>query len=133
MVSKDYDIKKDLPDLVFTSQPYESVTPEQFWAENIAPYTRLVYLPYYTCDELLHIFGICKSFYADTSDCTYGTGVWYITSVVYRGICIWRWVFKCILSDKPRAAYQFRIGKCWIQQMAEMELEIPACQSFADL
>ncbi len=43
-----YDIKKDLPDLVFTSQPYESVTSEQFWAENIAPYTHLVYLPYFT-------------------------------------------------------------------------------------
>lgn len=45
---KDYDIKKDLPDITFTSQPYESVTPEMFWAENIAPYTRLVYLPYFT-------------------------------------------------------------------------------------
>lgn len=45
---KDYDIKKDMPDIVFTSQPYESVTPEQFWAENIVPYTRLVYLPYFT-------------------------------------------------------------------------------------
>lgn len=45
---KQYDIKKDLPDMVFSSQPYESVTPEQFWAENIAPYTRLVYLPYFT-------------------------------------------------------------------------------------
>ncbi len=45
---KDYDIKKELPDITFTSQPYESVTPEQFWAENVAPYTRLVYLPYYT-------------------------------------------------------------------------------------
>lgn len=48
-----YDIKKDLPDLVFTSQPYESVTPEQFWAENIAPYTRLVYLPYYTSSSMI--------------------------------------------------------------------------------
>lgn len=43
-----YDIKKEMPDLAFTSQPYESVTTEQFWAENIAPYTRLVYLPYFT-------------------------------------------------------------------------------------
>lgn len=43
-----YDIKKELPDMAFTSQPYESVTPEQFWAENIVPYTRLVYLPYFT-------------------------------------------------------------------------------------
>lgn len=43
-----YDIKKELPDMAFTSQPYESVTPEQFWAENIVPYTKLVYLPYFT-------------------------------------------------------------------------------------
>lgn len=50
---KDYDIKKDLPDIVFTSQPYESVTTEQFWAENISKYTRLVYLPYGTFYGLL--------------------------------------------------------------------------------
>jgi len=50
---KEYDIKKDLPDLVFSSQPYESVTSEQFWAENIAPYTRLVYLPYFTAQSAL--------------------------------------------------------------------------------
>ncbi len=43
-----YDIKKELPDMAFTNQPYESVTPEQFWAENIVPYTKLVYLPYFT-------------------------------------------------------------------------------------
>jgi len=51
---KEYDIKKDLPDLVFTSQPYESVTTEQFWAENIAPYTRLVYLPYFTAQSAVN-------------------------------------------------------------------------------
>lgn len=51
---KDYDIKKDMPDIVFTSQPYESVTPEQFWAENIVPYTRLVYLPYFTSGNVLN-------------------------------------------------------------------------------
>lgn len=45
---KNYDIKKHLPDITFTSQPYESVMPEQFWAENIVPYTKLVYLPYFT-------------------------------------------------------------------------------------
>lgn len=43
-----YDISKDLPDMVFISNPYESVTLPQFWPENIAKYTRLVYLPYYT-------------------------------------------------------------------------------------
>lgn len=57
---KEYDIKKDMPDMVFTSQPYESVTTEQFWAENIVPYTRLVYLPYFTSsgvveDEKKHV------------------------------------------------------------------------------
>ena len=49
---KDYDIKKDMPDMVLTSQPYESVTSEQFWSENIVPYTRLVYLPYYTAEAI---------------------------------------------------------------------------------
>ena len=50
---KNYDIKKDLPDITFTSQPYESVTTEMFWAENIAPYTHLVYLPYFTAGNAL--------------------------------------------------------------------------------
>ncbi|MDW0116945.1 CDP-glycerol glycerophosphotransferase family protein [Sporosarcina thermotolerans] len=43
-----YDITKHLPDLVLISNPYESVTLPQFWPENIAKYTKLVYLPYYT-------------------------------------------------------------------------------------
>ena len=58
-----YDIKKDLPDMAFTSQPYESVTPEQFWAENIVPYTKLVYLPYFTSrgiDDQSQIETQCK-------------------------------------------------------------------------
>jgi len=45
---KQYDISKDNPDLVFISNPYESVTLPQFWPVNIAKYARLVYLPYYT-------------------------------------------------------------------------------------
>lgn len=43
-----YDISKELPDLAFTSNPYESTTTEQFWPESIAKYTHLVYIPYYT-------------------------------------------------------------------------------------
>ena len=38
---------EDCPELAFTCQPYESVTIPEFWAENIAKYTRLVYLPYF--------------------------------------------------------------------------------------
>lgn len=45
---REYDITEDLPDMAFISNPYESTTLSQFWPENIAQYTRLVYLPYYT-------------------------------------------------------------------------------------
>ena len=43
----EYDIEKDCPELAFSSQPYESCTLPEFWAENIAKHTRLVYLPYF--------------------------------------------------------------------------------------
>lgn len=43
-----YDLAKELPDLAFISNPYESVTLSKFWPENIAKYTRLVYLQYFT-------------------------------------------------------------------------------------
>ena len=43
----EYDIEQDCPELAFISQPYESCTLEQFWPENIAKHTRLVYLPYF--------------------------------------------------------------------------------------
>lgn len=43
----DYSPEQDCPELAFTCQPYESVTLPEFWAENIAKYTRLVYLPYF--------------------------------------------------------------------------------------
>src|SRR5690625_1245160 len=45
---EEYDISKDLPDMAFISNPYESVTIKDFWPENIAKYTRLVYIPYFT-------------------------------------------------------------------------------------
>jgi len=43
----EYDIQEDCPELAFISQPYESCTLEQFWPENIAKHTRLVYIPYF--------------------------------------------------------------------------------------
>lgn len=43
----EYNPDQDCPELAFTCQPYESVTIPEFWAENIAKYTRLVYLPYF--------------------------------------------------------------------------------------
>ena len=42
-----YDLSKERPDMAFISNPYESATSKQFWPENIAKYTRLVYLPYF--------------------------------------------------------------------------------------
>lgn len=48
----EYSLEEDLPELAFTSQPYESVTLPAFWAEYIAKYTRLVYLPYFISDIL---------------------------------------------------------------------------------
>lgn len=42
-----YDIEEDCPELALISQPYESCTPPQFWPEQIAAHTRLVYLPYF--------------------------------------------------------------------------------------
>lgn len=42
-----YDIAADRPDLAFISQPYEGCTLPQFWPENLAKHTRLIYLPYY--------------------------------------------------------------------------------------
>ncbi|MFS0688510.1 CDP-glycerol glycerophosphotransferase family protein [Sporosarcina sp. 179-K 8C2 HS] len=44
----DYDLSQELPDIGFISNPYEGVTLPQFWPENIAKYTKLVYIPYYT-------------------------------------------------------------------------------------
>ena len=45
---KDYNINDEQPDMAFISNPYESVTTPDFWPENIAKATRLVFLPYYT-------------------------------------------------------------------------------------
>lgn len=43
-----YKMEEELPDITFISQPYESVTVPMFWPENIAKYSKLVYLPYFT-------------------------------------------------------------------------------------
>ena len=43
-----YDIEQIRPDITFISQPYESVTVPMFYPENIAKYSKLVYLPYFT-------------------------------------------------------------------------------------
>lgn len=45
-----YSLEQDCPDLAFINQPYESVIPSEFWPENIAKHTRLVYLPYFMQD-----------------------------------------------------------------------------------
>ncbi len=49
-----YSLAADCPELAFTSQPYEGCTLPQFWPENIAKHTRLVYLSYYLPDKIHH-------------------------------------------------------------------------------
>lgn len=49
---KQYDMPTIQPDITFISQPYESVTVPMFWPENIAKYSKLVYLPYYAAMTL---------------------------------------------------------------------------------
>jgi len=57
-----YDIEEDCPELAFISQPYESCTLEQFWPENIAKHTRLVYVPYFLPSIVLndYPFTLCQ-------------------------------------------------------------------------
>ena len=45
-----YHIEADCPEVAFTSQPYENCCSVQFWPENIAKYSRLIYLPYFLPD-----------------------------------------------------------------------------------
>ena len=44
----EYDIEKKSPDLIFFSQPYESVTDEMFWPVNLSKHGKLIYVPYYS-------------------------------------------------------------------------------------
>ena len=49
---EDYNLEEEQPDITFISQPYESCTIPMFWPENIAKYSKLVYLPYFTATTL---------------------------------------------------------------------------------
>lgn len=49
---RQYNMEAIQPDITFISQPYESVTIPMFWPENIAKYSKLVYVPYYTATRL---------------------------------------------------------------------------------
>lgn len=49
---EEYNLEEEQPDITFISQPYESCTIPMFWPENIAKYSRLVYLPYFSATTL---------------------------------------------------------------------------------
>ena len=49
---EEYNLEEEQPDITFISQPYESCTIPMFWPENIAKYSKLVYLPYFTATTL---------------------------------------------------------------------------------
>ena len=59
---KDYDMDKIRPDITFFSQPYENCTIDMFWPDNMAKYTRLVYLTY----------GTAYSFHQDIQPASFG-------------------------------------------------------------
>lgn len=59
---KNYSFEKEQPDITFISQPYESCTIDMFWPQNIANYSKVVYLPYYTA-LLLSKGGTIHSFF----------------------------------------------------------------------
>ena len=112
-----YDIKKDMPDITFTTQPYESVTSEQFWAENIAPYTHLVYVPYFTISQI------------DTEEKIYTNCQMPIHKLAWKVIC---------QSEKAKELYsKYSPTKCenfiatglpkwdWTVNMNERKIEFP--------
>lgn len=50
---KEYNFDEKRPDITFITQPYESETIPEFWPENIARYSRLVYIPFNTVLKLV--------------------------------------------------------------------------------
>lgn len=49
----EYNFSERRPDITFISQPYENETIPEFWPENIAKYSRLVYVPFNTVLKLV--------------------------------------------------------------------------------
>jgi hypothetical protein len=58
-----YDMKNIRPDVTFFSQPYESCTDPMFWPENMAKYTRVVYLPYFAAITMNTVSSAFMSFF----------------------------------------------------------------------
>ena len=63
---KEYDFKKESPDITFFSQPYEGCTVPMFWPENMAKYTRVVYLPYFAAITMNDISSFTSFFKLNT-------------------------------------------------------------------
>ena len=66
-----YDFETELPDITFYSQPYEYNTSEKFWPQNMAKYTKVVYLPYYvarTINRNISTATFCCFFKCDTEN-----------------------------------------------------------------
>ena len=49
----EYNFAEKKPDITFISQPYEAETIPEFWPENIAKYSKLVYIPFNTVLKLV--------------------------------------------------------------------------------
>lgn len=58
-----YDISVAKPDITFVSQPYDGVTTSQFSIAYMSEHTKLIYLPYFTCQTIKNISGAFESFF----------------------------------------------------------------------
>ena len=82
-------------------------------------------------NELLYRVWLGKGVYANSADYARCTSVRHFPATLYYGVCVWRRVFKRILSHEPRAFDKpwARGRKLW--QVGKVELEIPSVEPAA--
>ncbi|MGN0620283.1 MAG: CDP-glycerol glycerophosphotransferase family protein [Porcipelethomonas sp.] len=106
---KDYEIEKMLPDITFISQPYETVTIPMFYPENIARYSRLVYLPYFNSKNLLINFD--SLFRLKTQKCSWKIACQSELMRKYYQQFSSRHGENVIASGIPKLDYPFKLNK----------------------
>ena len=84
-----------------------------------------VYLSDCTYYELFHRVRFGEGIFTDAAYCAGGGGVWDFCPALCGCLCIWRWIFQCILSNEPGASYQFGARGCGLWEMGEVEFAVP--------
>lgn len=83
-------------------------------------------------NEFLYPVRLCKSISFDAIDRADSGSIWYFIPVVCIGICVWRWIFQCVLSDESGTFNFFGSGKYKLWKLGKMEWKIPTCKSDFD-